>query len=132
MEKVKYPNIKIKRKYIKSEDFKKYYVTGAIGGFRNPYDFRLTFYNINSNDFLLQTQKLKEQNLTEDEYIKIISEKEMPHEIQCELIMTEQAVKELHTFLGKELKIYEEMRNNQQTLGKNQNKYLKDLKASKE
>jgi len=115
MEKVKYFNIKIKKKYVKSDDFKRYYVTGAVGGFRNPYDFRLTFYNVNSNDFVFQTLKLKEQNLSEDEYKKIISEKEMPHEILCELIMTEQAVKELHNFLGKELKILEEMHEDQKT-----------------
>ena len=56
----------------------------------------------------MQTQKLKEQNLSGDEFSKKISKMEMPHEIQCELIMTEQAAKELYNFLGKELKNYEE------------------------
>ncbi|KKN47084.1 hypothetical protein LCGC14_0666500 [marine sediment metagenome] len=110
MEKEKIIDIKIRRKYEKSNDFKKYYVTGAIGGFKNQYDFRLSFFNVNSNDFLMQTQKFKEQNLSEDELSKKISKMEMPHEIQCELIMTEQAVKELYNFLGKELKALEERR----------------------
>ena len=112
MKKAKY--FDIKRKYVKLDDFKSYYVTGAVGGFRNPYDFRLTFFNVNSNDFLVKTQELKGQHLTEDEYIKIVSEMEMPHEISCQLIMTEQAVKELHTFLGKELEINEKIRKDQE------------------
>ncbi len=113
------PKIKLKRKYVKSDNFKSYYVTGAVGGFRNLYDFRLTFYNVNSNDFVFQTIKLKEQNLSEDEYLKILSEKEMPHEILCELIMTEQAVKELHKFLGKELAIRKDVRTKEEILRDN-------------
>ncbi len=110
MEKEKHIDIKIRRRYEKSNDFIKYYVTGAIGGFKNPYDFRLSFYNVNSNDFLMQTQKFKELNLSEDELSKKISKMEILYEIQCELIMTEQAAKELYNFLGKELKNLEEMK----------------------
>ncbi len=113
MKKVKY--LDLKRGYIKSNDFKEYYVTGAVGGFRNPYDFRLTFYNVNSNDFLIRTLKIKGENPTGDEYKKKVSEMEMPHELLCEIIMTEQVVKELHTFLGKELKILENIRIEQES-----------------
>jgi hypothetical protein len=103
MEEGKFIDVKLKKKFEKSNNFNRYYVTGAIGGFRNPYDFRLSFYNVNSNEFIIETQKLKEQNLSREAVAKIMEEMAMPHEIQCELIMTEQTVKELYSYLGKEL-----------------------------
>lgn len=111
MEKGKIIEIKPKRIYKKADDFKKYYVTGAIGGFRNPYDFRLTFYNIDSNEFVLRTQALKEnKNIDDFELQNKLKEYEMPHILMCELIMTKQAVKELYNFLKKELKILSELK----------------------
>jgi len=93
-----------KKKYIKAEGFKKYYITGAIGGFRNPYDFRLTFYNIDSNEFLIETQVIKgEKEIKENELLNKLSQKEMLFNLQCEVIMTERAARELCTFIGKEL-----------------------------
>lgn len=109
MEKEKIIEFRIKKKFKKDRDFKQYYVTGALGGFRNPYDFRLTFYNVNSNEFVLRTQNLKEnKKLNDEELKKTLSEMEMPHILQCELIMTDQAVRELYNFLEKELKIKDE------------------------
>ncbi len=111
MEKRKIIKIKPKKIYTKAEDYKRYYVTGAIGGFRNPYDFRLTFYNIDSNEFLLKTQNLKEnKNIPDVEIQNKLKEVEMTHILQCELIMTEQAVKELYEFLKKEMKILDNLK----------------------
>ncbi|MHA1757014.1 MAG: hypothetical protein ACTSVV_09605 [Promethearchaeota archaeon] len=104
-------DLKIKSKFEISPDFKRYYVTGALGGFRNPYDFRLSFFNIKSNDFLLILEKFKEKGLSEDEFKKEISNLKMPHEIVCELIMSKQAVQELYEFIGKELAAQEKIEN---------------------
>ncbi len=93
-----------KKKYIKAQNFEKYYVTGAIGGFRNPYDFRLSFVNIDTNSLIIKNNELLEQNLNKDDIEKRMSEQLLTVELQCELIMTKRAVVELHNFLGKELK----------------------------
>ena len=47
--------ILIKTTFEKDQDFKKYYVTGAIGGFKNKYDFRLSFYNMETNDLIMKS-----------------------------------------------------------------------------
>ncbi len=104
-------DFKPKHKYIKSEEFKKYYVTGAIGGFRNPYDFRLTFFNVDSNEFLIKAQDIKsETKLDKNDLMKKLSQREMPNIQQCELIMSERTVRELYNFIGKELEIFDEMK----------------------
>lgn len=96
--------IKTKRKFKKADNFQKFYVTGAIGGFKNAYDFRLTFYNIDSNEFILKSQSLKDnKNMTNSDFKDKLSEIEVPHILKCELIMTEKAVKELYNFLKIEL-----------------------------
>ncbi|MBD3342557.1 MAG: hypothetical protein GF353_25885 [Candidatus Lokiarchaeota archaeon] len=98
----------VKKKYLKIRDFKQYYVTGAIGGFRNPYDFRLTFYNVDTNDLLIKTQNMKNKSETDEENLeKEISNIRIPHLLQCELIMTERTVREIYKFLGRELKMLE-------------------------
>ena len=102
---------KVKKKYEKANDFKRYYVTGAIGGFKNPYDFRLSFFNVDSNDFTLKTQNLKDKNeLSDEDLSKKLSEIEMTHLIQCELIISEQAVREIYNFIGKELEALEKIK----------------------
>jgi len=93
-----------KNTYKKSEGFKQYYVTGAVGGFRNPYDFRLSMYNIESNDFLVETLDIKDnKSKSEEDLSKKLAKIDFIHTLVCELIMTEQAARELHAFLGKEL-----------------------------
>ncbi|MFX1361362.1 MAG: hypothetical protein ACFFDL_15745 [Promethearchaeota archaeon] len=96
------------KKYIKSPDFKNYYVTGAIGGFRNPYDFRLSFFNVDSNEFVMNTQNLKDKKFSEKEFSEKLSNVEMNHTIVCELIMTEKTAREIYNFLGKELELLED------------------------
>lgn len=105
MEKKRIFEFKAKKKYIKAPDFKMFYVTGAVGGFRNPYDCRLSFFNVDSNEFVIKTQNLKDKKLSVEEISKKFSNVEMLHIILCELIMTEQTARELHDFLGKELKL---------------------------
>ncbi len=99
---------KIKKEYKKNQSFKKHYITGAIGGFRNPYDFRLAFYNVDSTDLIINMQerndlKNDDDNLNEKEFKSFIKEKKLTHEILCEIIMSKKAVKELYGFIGKEL-----------------------------
>ena len=104
-------DFKPKPKYEKSDEFKKYYVTGAIGGFRNPYDFRLTFFNVDSNEFILKTQDIKSlEELDENGIKQKLAQREMLHILQCELIMSERALIELYNFIGKELKILDDMK----------------------
>jgi len=100
-----------KRKYEKDSSFKSYYVTGAIGGFRNPYDFRLAFYNVDTTEFNLDMQKLTQsKELSEEEKVKKIQEKGMNHKVLCEIIMTEEVTREIYNFLGKELENLEKMK----------------------
>ncbi len=111
MAKVKLKLYKPNRIFKKIPDFKTFYVTGAIGGFRNPYDFRLTFYNEDTNSVILERQKISQnENLEQDEIDKNLLELEIPTICQCELVMTELAAKELHNFLGKELKALVQIR----------------------
>lgn len=98
--------VKLKRKFIKSQDFKRYYVTGAIGGFRNPYDFRLSFYDVDTNEFVVKAENLKvEKGLTKLELKNHLDMMEMPHTLTCELIMSKKAILELFNFIRKELKL---------------------------
>ncbi len=93
-----------KKVYKKSEDFKRYYVTGAVGGFRNPYDFRLSMYNVESNDFLIESLDVKDKiPKSKEEMAKKLSKIDFVHTVVCELTMTEQAARELYAFLGKEV-----------------------------
>lgn len=99
-------SVKLKRKYIKSQDFKKYYVTGAIGGFRNPYDFRLSFYDVDTNELVAKAENLKsEKEITKLELKNYLDKMEMPLTLTCELIMSKKAVIELFNFIRKELKL---------------------------
>ena len=98
--------VKLKRKYIKSQDFKRYYVTGAIGGFRNAYDFRMSFYDVDTNEFVAKTENLKvEKGFTKLELKNYLDKMEMPHMLTCELVMSKKAVIELFNFMRKELKL---------------------------
>ena len=101
---------KIEKTYEKAEQFASYYVTGAIGGFNNKYDFRMGFYNIDTLDHTLQVQHLSPQKLPPEEYIEKISKVKMPHKILCEVVMTEKAAKELHSFLGRQLSLLEKLK----------------------
>jgi len=99
-------SVKLKRKYIKSQDFKKYYVTGAIGGFRNPYDFRLSFYDVDTNEFVVKAENLKvEKGFSKLEMKNYLDKMEMPHMLTCELVMSKKTVIELFNFIRKELKL---------------------------
>lgn len=103
--------IEIRSEFKKDKDFKKYYVTGAIGGFRNRYDFRLTFYDLGTNDLILQSDPIKfDRDLSEDEKLEKINQLKLKNTLLFEVIMTEEAVKELYAFLGKELKKLETMK----------------------
>ena len=94
--------------YEKTPDFKSYYITGAIGGFRNPYDCRLAFYNADTTEFMIKTEPIKkDQSLPEEEKIKTMQETTMKNKVMCEIIMSARAAKELHDFLGKELEFLE-------------------------
>ncbi len=111
MGKLKIHKFKPKRNYKKIPDFKSYYVTGAIGGFRNPYDFRLAFYQDDINDVIIKKNKmLEEENLTEEEITEKISKMDILFFLKCEIIMTELAAKELYNFLGKELQVREQIK----------------------
>ena len=102
--------IKFKKKYEKAENFQRYYITGAIGGFKNPYDFRLTFYNVDSNDFTIKSEHLKnDKSLSREDLISKLEEIKMPHLLQCEIIMSKQAATEIYNFLKKELTRVEEL-----------------------
>jgi len=103
--------IKTKRTHQKAPDFKSYYVTGAIGGFRNPYDFRLTFYQDDINTAVIKKNEiLQNQDLNEKEIEEVISNIEIPFYLKCEVIMTELAARELYNFLGKELESLKEIK----------------------
>ena len=98
--------VKLKKKYIKSQDFKRFYVTGAIGGFRNPYDFRLSFYDVDTNEFVVKAENLKiEKGITKLELKNYLDEMEMSLTLKCELVMSKKAVIELYNFIQKELKL---------------------------
>lgn len=98
--------VKLKKKYIKSQDFKRYYVTGAIGGFRNSYDFRLSFYDVDTNEFVVKAENLKiEKGLTKLDLKNHLSKMEMSLKLTCELVMSKKAVIELYNFIQKELKL---------------------------
>lgn len=102
--------------YKKSESFKTYYVTGALGGFRNPYDFRLAFYNVDTTKFLIDTQPIKQnKELTQEEKNDAVTNTTMEQKVLCEMIMSERAVIELHDFLGREIARIEEIRKNEQS-----------------
>jgi len=117
MEKLKIQKFKPKRNYKKIPDFKSYYVTGAIGGFRNPYDFRLAFYQDDINDVIIKKNKiLEEEYLTEEEITEKISKIDIPFILKCEIIMTELAAKELYNFLGKELQTFEQIKKEEEKL----------------
>ena len=103
--------IEIKRVFKKDKDFKKYYVNGAIGGFRNKYDFRLTFFDLETNDLVIKSDPIKfDKNLTQEEKFERLRKLEFQNTLVCELIITEEAVRELYAFLGKELKKFESLK----------------------
>jgi len=105
-DKIEEIEFKIKRKFRKAANFKSHYVTGAIGGFKNKYDFRLSFYNLDTNNFILRMQNIKgEKGPPDEEEIKKIEKIDMDHNVVCEVIMSETAAKELYNFIGKELEI---------------------------
>jgi len=96
--------IQVRSKFEKDKNFKKYYVNGAIGGFKNKYDFRLAFYDTEINDLIIQTDPIKfNKDLSKEEKLNLMNQLEIKNNILCEIIMAEQAVKELYAFLGKEL-----------------------------
>lgn len=100
----KQKGFRLRRDYKKSENFKSYYVTGAAGGFKNPYDFRLTFFRDDINDLIRIRNQYINENLSDEEIKKRLSETKVPFILQCELIMTEKSALELYNFLGNELK----------------------------
>ena len=102
---------KPRKTYEKDESFKSYYANGALGGFRNPYDFRLAFYKIGTTEFLMETQSIKtSEGFKDEEKDEKVRNTEMRHKILCELVMTERAVRELHNFLGRELKLLDQIK----------------------
>ena len=97
--------VPVVKKYEKIDDFKSYYVTGAIGGFKTKYDFRLSFYNIDTNDFIMKAEdKKSKENIRDEELAKHITDLELKHNVMCEVIMSEPAARELHQFIGRQLK----------------------------
>ncbi|MBD3212947.1 MAG: hypothetical protein GF311_10095 [Candidatus Lokiarchaeota archaeon] len=97
------------RKYEKIDDFRSYYVTGAIGGFKTKYDFRLSFYNIDTNDFIMKAEEKKSRkNVRDEELEELVTDLELKHDVMCEVIMSETAARELHQFIGRQLKAREE------------------------
>lgn len=103
--------IQIKSEFKKDKDFKKYYAVGAVGGFKNKYDFRLSFYDIESNDLIIKSDPIKiDPDLSDEEKLKKFNKLTMEKTLLFELIMTEQSVRELHKFLGKELDMLEMMK----------------------
>ena len=111
MEKKEKKSYKLKKEYKKSEDFKSYYVTAALGGFQNQYDFRLAFYKDDVTDVLLKREKIiTNDDLNENEKEKIISKMKVPCTLECEIVMPERSVFELYNFIQKELKNEKERR----------------------
>ncbi len=98
-------DIPIEKIFKKKADFKSHYVTGAIGGFKTQYDFRLSFYNIGINDFIMN---LENAHLTEEFQKKDLEQNlkkfKMEHNLVCEVIMSEPAIRELYEFIGRQLK----------------------------
>jgi len=103
--------LQIRTKFEKDKDFRRYYVNGAMGGFKNKYDLRLSFYSTEINDLLINSNPIKfNPELSEEEKVAKINELALKNNILCEIIMSEQAAKELHTFLGKEIKNFERIK----------------------
>lgn len=109
MEKNKKKSYTLKKDYKKSEEFKSYYVTGAIGGFKNQYDFRLAFYKDEVNDVILKREEIREnENLNEEEKDEMVSKMRVPCTLECEIIMPELSVIQLYNFIRKELELKKE------------------------
>jgi hypothetical protein len=120
-EKIKNEELKkIENLFQKTEDFKTHYVTGAIGGFKNKYDFRLSFYNIDSNGFILKMKNISEktdiENALEDD-----KDLRMKHNVVCEVIMSEPAVRELYDFIGRQLEAMEKAKKSIHSENSNEN-----------
>ena len=100
---------KLKKEYKKSENFKSYYITGAVGGFKNNYDFRLTFFKDNINEVVLKREEIREnETINQIEKEEIFSNVRVPCTLECEVIMTERALIELYNFIRKELNFLKE------------------------
>ncbi len=103
-------DMKLERIFKKSEDFKSHYVTGAIGGFKHKYDFRLGFYNVGTTDFFINLENSKSNKKSNGKDLKDIIRNEgikVSNTLVCEVIMSEPAIRELYQFIGKELKALE-------------------------
>jgi hypothetical protein len=74
-----------------SPDFKEFYVTETFGGGFGPYDMRLSFYD---------SRIEKKQDHKKVEFIEKRIVKDM-------VIMSFASAKQLHTWLGKQLELYE-------------------------
>ncbi len=108
MEEEEKKSYKLKKKYIKSDNFKSYYITGAIGGFKNNYDFRLTFFKDDINEVILKRDEIIENEaINKNEKEEIFSKVRVPCTLECEVIMTERALIELYNFIKKELNFKE-------------------------
>ncbi len=111
MENIEMKEFRLKKEYKKSEDFKSYYVTAALGGFKNQYDFRLAFYKDDINEVVIEREKiLGDENLNESEKFEKISKLKVPCTIDCELIMPRRTVIELFNFIKRELELQKERR----------------------
>ncbi|GAH88318.1 unnamed protein product [marine sediment metagenome] len=111
MEKEEVKTYTLKKDYKKSEDFKSYYVTAALGGFKNPYDFRLAFYKDEINDVIIKREEINNnENLNENQKEEMIIKIKVPCTLECEIIMPERAVIELYKFIKKELKALNQRR----------------------
>ena len=118
MEEEEKKSFKLKKEYQKSESFKSYYVTGALGGFQNQYDFRLAFYKDEVTDVLLEREKIiTNDDLNKNEKEKIISKMKVPCTLECEIVMPERSVIELYKFIQKELKNKKERRVKEKQIG---------------
>ncbi|MFO8020802.1 MAG: hypothetical protein R6U96_19420 [Promethearchaeia archaeon] len=104
-EKIKKADIKVRKKFEKVEEFKSHYVTGAIGGFKNKYDFRLSFYNTDTNSLIEKLQNMQsDKEIGKEELIEETQDLELRNNIVCEVIMSEPAIRELYQFIGRQLK----------------------------
>ncbi len=109
MEEEKSKSYKLKKEYKKSENFKSYYITGAVGGFKNNYDFRLTFFRDDINGVVLKREEIRDnETLNQNEKEEIFSKVRVPCTLECEVIMTERALIELYNFIKKELNFLKE------------------------
>ncbi|MGV9206193.1 MAG: hypothetical protein ACOC44_19485 [Promethearchaeia archaeon] len=80
-----------------------YYVTGAIGGFKNKYDFRLSFYNTDTNGLIEKLQNMQsDKEIGNEELIEETQNLELKNNILCEVIMSELAIRELYQFIGRQ------------------------------